>query len=175
WYSASGTAAPRARKPASTTDGRSRRSRGSSTVAPLPLHPRQAHHAIVGLDVDDADAPRVAPLGGDVLGAEPDQLPLGRHEQDVVALAHLDQPDHKPVTPARLDVEDPLAAAPLEPVFLERRLLPVAPIGHREDGGPLQDDLGRDDGILRIDVDALDAGGGPAHRADLLLAEPDGH
>src|SRR5574342_388688 len=81
------------RRPASTTSGRSRRRRGSSTVAPLALHPRQADDAIVRVDVDDPDAPRVATLRGHVLGREADQLTLGRHDQDVVALAHLDPPE----------------------------------------------------------------------------------
>ena len=88
WYSASGTAAP------------ARPEAGLDDVRPLPEEPgtsstrcarrclrraRQAHDAVVGLDVDDADAPRVAALGGDVRGVEADQLPLGRDEQDVVA------------------------------------------------------------------------------------------
>src|SRR6185295_6196940 len=127
---------PRAWRARRTTSGCSRRRRGSSTVRPLPLHSREAHDAIVGLDVDDADAPRVAPLRGDVLGAEADQLALRRHEEDVVALAHLDEPDHEAIPAPGLDVDDALAAAPLKPVLVERSLLAVAPLGHREDGRP---------------------------------------
>src|SRR5262249_17772687 len=146
-YSTSGAIAPRARIPASTTSGCSRRSRGASTVAPLALHPRQADHAVVRLDVADADAPRVAPLRGDVLGRAADQLPPGRHEEDVVAGTPRDEADHKAVPTAGLDVNDALATPPLEPVLVERRLLAIAPLGHREDRGAFLHHLGGDDGV----------------------------
>ena len=41
--------------------------------------------------------------------------------------------------------------------------------------GPFLDDVRRDDRVLRLDLDALDARRRAAHRAHLLLAEPDRH
>src|SRR5262245_8578059 len=86
--------------------------RGSSIRPPLPLHPGEAHHTVVRLNVDDADAPCVAALRRHVLGREADQLAFRRHEEDVVGVLHLDEANHEPVPPASLDVDDSLAPRP---------------------------------------------------------------
>src|SRR5438093_899562 len=120
----------------STASGWSRISRRSSTAlqrfdgrGALGLDASDGADAVVGLEVDDPHTPGVAPLGGDVGGMEADHLAIGRDDQDVVAVVHLEHGDDGAVAAAGLDVDDALAGPPLQPVLVEGR--PLAEIAHR--------------------------------------------
>src|SRR3989454_83567 len=130
---------------------------------------------VVRVELDDADAPGVAALGGDVGGVEADDLALGRHDEDVVAIAPLEQGDDVAVATAGLDVDDPLARPALEPVLLERRPLAVPALGHGQDRDALLHDIGADDRVALFQLDASHASGAAPHRAHLLLGEADDH
>src|SRR5437763_1933527 len=130
---------------------------------------------VVGIQLDDAHAPGVAALGADVGGMETDHLALGRDDQDVVAVAHLEHADDVAVAAAGLDVDDPLAAPALQPVLLERRALAEAALGHGEDRQALLDDVGGNHVVALLDLDALHAGRAAAHRPHFLLGEADDH
>src|SRR6266436_9359039 len=131
--------------------------------------------AVVRLEVDDADAPRVAALGGDVGRVEPDDLALRGDDENVVRLPHLEHPDDVAVAAPGLDVDDALARAALQPVLLERRPLPEPPFAHRKDGGTLDHDVGGDDLVAFLHIDAAHTGGAAAHRSHLVFREADRH
>src|SRR5439155_216256 len=63
---------------------------------------------VVRVELDDADAPGVTALGGDISGVEADDLALGRHDEDVVAIAHLEHGDDVAVATAGAGVRDRL-------------------------------------------------------------------
>src|SRR6267142_1102070 len=141
----------------------------------LGFDTRDRAHAVVGVEVDDAYAHRVAPLRGDFAGVDADDLALGGDEQDVVALAHLQHADHGAVAAGGLDVADAFAAASSQSILLERRALAEAPLGDGQDLRPLLHDLGRDDGIVVLDVDPAHPARAAAPREDLLFREPNDH
>src|SRR5439155_26978347 len=118
-------------------------------------------------ELDDADAPGVAALGGDVGGVEADELALGRHDEDVIAIAHLEHGDDVAVATAGLDVDDPLARPALEPVLLERRPLAVPAVGPGQDRDALLHDIGADDLVAPFQPDAPYASGAAPPRAPL--------
>src|SRR5205823_443762 len=165
----------------STASGCSRISRRSSTPLLrfdgrlLGLDAGDGADVVVGVQLDDAYAPGVAALGADVGGVEANHLALGRDDQDVVAVPHLEHGDDVAVAAAGLDVDDPLAAAALQPVLLERRPLAEAAVGHREDRQALLDDVRGNHVVALLDLDALDAGRAAAHRSHFLLGEADDH
>src|SRR2546425_10241313 len=136
-----------------TSSGRSRMSRRSSTGllgfgrgGAFGLDASDRADLVVGVEIDDAHAHRVAALRGHVTCVEADDLALGRDHEDVVALADLEHAHHGAVAAGRLDVDDPLAAAPGQPVLLEWCPLAEAALGDRENLRALLRDLGRDDG-----------------------------
>src|SRR5256712_7127189 len=166
----------------STASGCSRISRRSSTAlrrfdgrGALGLDASDGADAVVGLEVDDPHTPGVAPLGGDVGGVEADHLAIGRDDQDVVAVVHLEHGDDGAVAAAGLDVDDALAGPPLQPVLVEGRPLAEAALGDGEDRDAFLHDVGGDDLVAVVELDALHAAGAPAHRAHLFLREPDDH
>src|SRR2546425_569473 len=166
----------------STAAGCSRISRRSSTAlrrfdgcGALGVDASDRANALVGLEVDDAHAPGVASLGGDVGGVEADHLALGRDDQDVVAVVHLEYGDDGAVTAAGLDVDDPLAGPSLQPVLVERRSLAEAALGDGQDRDPFLHDVGGDDLVALVELDALHPTGVPARRAHFLLREADDH
>src|SRR5438093_7555946 len=160
----------------STISGCSRISRRSSTAlrrgdgrGALRLDAGDGSDLVVGVEVDDAHAHRVPALRGHRVGREADEPPLGGDDQHVVAFAHLDHADHRAVAAAGLDVDDPLAGPALQAVFVERRALAVAALGHGEDQRALLDDVGSNDLVALVDLDPAHAGGGAAHRAYFLF------
>src|SRR5436309_1942344 len=74
-----------------------------------------------------------------------------------------------------VEVDDALAGATLQAVLVERRALAVAALGDCEDLRALLHDVGRDDLVTLVHVDAAHAGGAAAHRSHLVLGEADGH
>src|SRR5205823_13951161 len=108
-------------------------------------------------------------------GVDADDLALGRDHENVVTASQLQHADHGAVATAGLDVDDALARAALQAVLVERRALAVAAQGDREDLRALLHDVGRDDLVTLVHVDAAHAGGAAAHRAHLVLGKPDGH
>src|SRR3989442_86714 len=131
--------------------------------------------AVVRLEVDDADAPRVAALGGDVGRGEPDDLALRGDDENVIRLPHLEHPDDVAVAATGLDVDDALARAALQPVLLERGPLAVAALGHGQDQHALLHHVGGDHLVAILDLDPPDARRGPTHRTRLVLGEADDH
>src|SRR5215831_19150815 len=175
-------APPLVASPRRTTSGWSRISRTSSTAllgfdrrGALRLDARDRADPVVGLEVDDAHAPGVPSLGRHVGDMEPDHLAFRRDDQDVVAVAHLEHRDDVAVATAGLDVDDPLAGAPLQPILLEGGALAVAALGDRENADALQHDVGGDDLVALVELDALHAAGPAAHRAHLFLREANAH
>src|SRR6185369_13145994 len=131
--------------------------------------------AIVGVEIDDAHAHRVAALRGDLVGVNADDLALGGDEQDVVPTPDLQHADHGAVAARRLNVDDPLAGSALQAVLLERRPLAEAALRDRKDLRALLDDVGSDHLVVVLDLDPAHAGGAAAHRADFLFREADRH
>src|SRR5947207_14863007 len=105
----------------------------------------------------------------------PDDAALGGDHEDVVALSDLKHADHGAVAAAGLDVDDALAGATLEAIFVERRALAVAALGDRQDLRALLHDIGGDDLVALVHLDAAHAGRAAAHPAHLVLREADGH
>src|SRR5207245_9363203 len=128
-----------------------------------------------GVEIDDAHAHRVAALRGHVTRVEADDLALGRDHEDVVALADLKHAHDGAVAAAGLDVDDALARAALQPVFVERRALAVAPLRDRPDLSALLHDVGGDALVALVHLGATHARGAATHRAYLVLGEADGH
>src|SRR5262245_15167558 len=166
----------------STASGCSRTCRSSSTGlggvdgrGALRLDAGYGADAIVRLEVDDAHAPGVAALRGDVRCVEADHLALGRDHQNVVAVVHLEHGDDVAVAAAGLDVDDPLAGPSLKAILVERRPLAEPPLGDGQDRDPFLHDVGGDDLVTLVELDALDAAGAPPGRADFLLGEADDH
>src|SRR6267378_745042 len=153
-----------------TSSGRSRMSRRSSTG--LRGFGRAG---AFGVEVDDAHAHRVTALGRHVVRVHADDLAFRGDHEEVGAGPDLQHAHHRAVAAARLDVDDALARAALQPVLLERRPLTVAALGHGEDLGALLHDVARDDLVALVHLDAAHAGGAAAHRTDLVLREADGH
>src|SRR5947199_2911405 len=165
-----------------TSSGRSRMSRRSSTGllgfgrgGAFGLDAGDRADLVVGVEIDDAHAHRVAPLRGHVTRVEADDLALGRDHEDVVGLADLKHAHDGAVAAAGLDVDDALARAALQPVFVERRALAVAPLRDRQDLSALLHDVGGDDLVALVHLDATHARGAATHRAYLVLGEADGH
>src|SRR5437870_2267212 len=147
-----------------TSSGRSRMSRRSSTGllgfgrgGAFGLDAGDRADLVVGVEIDDAHSHRVAPLRGHVTRVETDDLALGRDHEDVVALADLKHAHDGAVAAAGLDVDDALARAALQPVFVERRALAVAPLRDRQDLSALLHDVGGDDLVALVETDGLDA------------------
>src|SRR2546421_2412240 len=99
-----------------TSSGRSRMSRRSSTGllgfgrgGAFGLDAGDRADLVVGVEIDDAHAHRVAALRGHVTRVEADDLALGRDHEDVVALADLEHAHDGAVPAAGLDVDDALA------------------------------------------------------------------
>src|SRR2546430_2210103 len=165
-----------------TSSGRSRMSRRSSTGllgfgrgGAFGLDAGDRADLVVGVEIDDAHAHRVAALRGHVTRVEADDLALGRDHEDVVALADLEHAHDGAVAAAGLDVDDALARAALQPVLVERRALAVAPLRDRQDLSALLHDVGGDDLVALVHLDATHARGAATHRAYLVLGEADGH
>src|SRR5262245_23022278 len=176
------SAPPLVASPRRTTSGWSRISRTSSTAllgfdrrGVLRVDARDRADPVVGLEVDDAHAPGVPSLRRHVGDMEPDHLALRRDDQDVVAVAHLEHRDDVAVTTAGLDVDDPLAGAALQAILLERGAFAVAALGDGQTADALQHDVGRDDLVALVELDALHAASPAAHRAHLFLREADAH
>src|SRR5262249_24642179 len=165
-----------------TSSGRSRISRRSSTglrsfgrSGAFGLDASDRADLVVGVEVDDTHAHRVAPLRRYVVRVETDDLALGGDHQDIVTGADLQHTDHRAVAATGLDVDDALAGTALQSIFVERRTLAIAALGDRQDLRAFVHDVGGDDFVPVVDVDPADAGGAAAHRSDLVLREPDGH
>src|SRR6266566_2265345 len=176
------SAPPLVASPRRTTSGCSRICRTSSTAllrfdrrGALRLDARDRADPIVGLEVDDAHAPRVAPLRRHVGGVEANHFPVRRDDQNVVPVAHLEHGDHVAVAAAGLDVDDPLTGSPLQPILFERRALAVPALGDGEDAHALLHDVGGDDLVPLVELDALHATGTPPHRAHFFFREADDH
>src|SRR5882724_5788474 len=176
------SAPPLVASPRRTASGCSRISRTSSTAllgfdrrGALRIDARDRADPVVGLEVDDTHAPCVAPLRRHVRHVEANHLALGRDDQDVVPVAHLEHRDDVAVTAAGLDVDDPLTGPPLQPILSERRALAVATLGDGEDADALLHDVGGDDLVPLVELDALHATGATPHRPHFLLREPDDH
>src|SRR4029453_10220096 len=75
----------------------------------LGFDPRDRAHAVVGVEIDDPHAHRVAALRGHFVGVDGDHLALGGDDEEVVAAPYLDHADHGAVAPGGLDVDDALA------------------------------------------------------------------
>src|SRR5262249_15284412 len=177
-----GSAPPWPASARSTASGCSRTCRSSSTGlggvdgrGALRLDAGNRADAIVRLEVDDAHAPGVAALRGDVRRVEADHLALGRDDQDVVAVVHLQHGDHVAVTATRLDVDDPLAGPTLQAVLVERRPLAEPALGDGQDRHAFLHHVGGDDLVTLVELDALHAARAPAGRAHFLLREADDH
>src|SRR6185503_8131108 len=109
-------------------------------------------------------------------GLGPEERAPIRHEQEVVGVADEPERDAIAVALARLDADEPDAAAVLDPVLLEVGPLAVAVLAHRQDGaaaGLLHGHADHD--VALAELDAAHAGGAAAHRPDLLLVEPERH
>src|SRR6185503_10308527 len=141
----------------------------------LGLDTGNAAHLVVGVDVDDAHAHRIAALARDVIHVEADHLALAGDHEHVVPLPHLEHAHHRPIAPARLDVDDALARAPGEAILVERRALAVAAHRHRQHAHPLLDHFRGDDLVMLLEVDALHPGGHPPRGPELVLGEADEH
>src|SRR5262245_13680516 len=100
-----------------------------------------------------------------------DDLALGSDHEHVMLITHQQHTDHRAVPAACLDVDDAFPGASDEPVLVERRSLAVAASSNREDRHALLRDLGGDDLITVLQVDAAHAGGHAAYRAHLVLGE----
>src|SRR5262249_47281847 len=166
----------------STTSGCSRTCRSSSTGlrrvdgrGAFRLDAGDGADAVVRPEIDDAPAPGVAPLRGDVRRVEADHLALGRDDQDVVAVVHLQHGDDVTVTAAGLDVDDPPAGPPLQAVLVERRPLAEPSLGDGQDRHAFLHDVGGDALVTLVELDALHAARAPAGRAHFLLREADDH
>src|SRR5437762_2316590 len=156
-----------------TSSGRSRMSRRSSTGllgfgggGAFGLDAGDRANLVVGVEVDDAHAHRVTALGRHVVRVHADDLAFRGDDEEVGTGPDLQHAHHRAVAAAGLDVDDALTRAALQPVFLERRPLTVAALGHGEDLGALLHDVARDDLVALVHLDAAHAGG---HR--LALAE----
>src|SRR3989475_5434104 len=165
-----------------TSSGRSRISRRSSTAllgfggrGAFGLDASDRADLVVGVEVDDAYAHRVAALRRNVVRVDADDLALGGDHEDVVAATHLQHPDHGAVATTGLDVDDALAGPALQAVLVERRALAVAALGDRQDLGALLHDVARDDLVALVHLDATHAGGAAPHRPHLVFGEADGH
>src|SRR5438874_2564362 len=165
-----------------TSSGRSRMSRRSSTGllgfgrgGAFGLDAGDRADLVVGVEVDDAHAHRVTALGRHVVRVHADDLAFRGDHEEVGPGPDLQHAHHRAVAAAGLDVDDALARAALQPVFLERRPLTVTALGHGEDLGALLHDVARNDLVALVHLDAAHAGGAAAHRTDLVLREADGH
>src|SRR5207302_7931312 len=165
-----------------TSSGRSRMSLRSSTgllrfggSGAFGLDAGDRADLVVGVEVDDAHAHRVTALGRHVVRVHADDLAFRGDDEEVGAAPDLQHAHHRAVAAARLDVDDALTPAALQPVPLERRPLAVAALGHGQDLGALLHDVGRDDLVALVHLDAAYPGGAAAHRPDLVLREADGH
>src|SRR5205807_113435 len=165
-----------------TSSGRSRMSRRSSTGllgfgrgGAFGLDAGDRADLVVGIEVDDAHAHRVTALRRHVVRVHADDLAFRGDHEEVGAAPDLQHAHHRAVAAARLDVDDALTPAALQPVLLERRPLAVAALGHGQDLGALLHDVGRDDLVALVHLDAAYTGGAAAHRPDLVLREADGH
>src|SRR5437867_5179301 len=170
------SAPPFVASPRRTASGCSRISRTSSTAllgfdrrGALRVDARDRADPVVGLEVDDAHAPRVPPLRRHVGGVEADHLPVRGDDENVVPVAHLEHGDDVAVTAAGLDVDDPLTGPALQPILFERRALAVAALGDGEDADSFLHDVGGDDLVTLIEFDALHTAGAPPHRPHFLL------
>src|SRR4029453_449992 len=141
----------------------------------LGFDPRDRAHAVVGVEIDDPHAHRVAALRGHFVGVDGDHLALGGDDEEVVAAPYLDHADHGAVAPGGLDVDDALAGPALQPVLLQGRALAEAPLGHGEDLRAFLYHVGADHLVVVVHLDAPDARRAAAHRSDFFLGEADGH
>src|SRR3989442_10392438 len=138
------SAPPLAASARCTSSGRSRMSRRSSTGllgfgrgGAFGLDAGDRADLVVGIEVDDAHAHRVTALGRHVVRVHADDLAFRGDDEEVGAAPDLQHAHHRAVAAAGLDVDDALTRAALQPVFLERRPLTVAALGHGEDLGAL--------------------------------------
>src|SRR5690606_39010314 len=105
-----------------------------------------------------------------------DDLPVARHDHDLVAGAHEPELDHRAVPLARDHRDDALAAAVLEAPLGDRRALAVAVGAHREDLLVLAlDHVHPDDLIALAQIDAPHAAGVAAHPAHVAHLEAARH
>src|SRR5215470_19008230 len=123
-----------------TSSDRSRISRRSSTglrsfggSGAFGLDASDRADFVVGVEVDDAHAHRVAALRRHIVRVDADDLALGGDDEHVIAGAHLQHADDHAVAAAGLDVDDALAGAALQPVFVEWRALAVPALRDRQD------------------------------------------
>ena len=107
------------------------------------LDPRDRAHPVVGVEIDDAHAHRVAALRRHLVGVDADHLALGGDDQHVVAARGPGacRPP-SPLRPAVLMSMIPLPGAPLQPVLVERGALAVAALGDGEDLHAFLHDVG---------------------------------
>src|SRR6185436_10164862 len=94
-------------------------------------------------------------------------------QHDLVLGRGLQRADEPAVALRGLDADDALTAAALHGMLVDRRQLAVTVLRGRHDR-PGTDDAERDDLVGRTgELQAAHAGGGAAHRAHVLLREPD--
>src|SRR4029078_780034 len=82
---------------------------------------------------------------------------------------------HHPIAVRRRDVDDADATARLDAIFVDFGALPEALFGDREQRAARLAHFHRGHVVVVSQRDAAGAVGGPAHRADVALLEPDGH
>ncbi len=160
---------------------------GGGVVSPsgaAPSSPVVDHLALgEALDRDDAlalreghqpDALGIAARLADLVDAHADRLPAIGDEHHLVAVLHQLDADDGPVSFARIDEDDPFAAAILRPEFVDVRALAVAVRADGEHVRPLRvAHLEAHDLVALAEIDALHAVRRAAHRPRLLLGEAD--
>ncbi len=118
----------------------------------------------------------VPTLGRDLLDLHPDDI-ASRGEHEYLIVGHHGERGHHR-TPGSGDLHTPhaLAATALAVERLELGALPVAARAHEQHHRAVLDHRRAHHGVLGVlELHAPHAGGGPAHRAHVVLGEADGH
>src|SRR5690606_33873336 len=82
------------------------------------LQPRDRHHMLAFVDAKQGDALGLAAGDPDVVYRHTDQPPAVGDHHDVMLVFDREGIDHGAVALGRLDIDDALAAAPGDPVFI---------------------------------------------------------
>src|SRR4051812_37074931 len=110
---------------------------------------------------------------------EPDGFSFLGHDHHVILILYQADTDDRTVAVGRLDGNDALAAAGLAPVLGNGRPLTIAVLARGQERDVLfgfrVHDFKTDDLVPIVEFNAAHARSRPAHGADFVFGEPDGH
>ena len=124
------------------------------------------------MEVDELDALRVAAGHPDVLDTSAHHLAADGDEHDLVVRFHGQGAANLAGLGRGLHGNDAFAASCLRAVLVELGALADAVLAGDQQCGVLGHDGGGDKAVFFAQANAAHAGGGAAHRADVLLVEP---